>query len=314
MTTLAAGVFCIMMPRDASAVEALGAIGGKVTIAGTGVPIVADRVCVTELAASGFGPDEIGPACTVTNAAGEYTLSRLPSGEYKLFFDNDAMCSVKEYALTYASQYYDNKSSLAEASPVRVIAFATTIEINASIVATATEAWEKPGIEYRCNQTFAKPTSEGTGTMPGAIEPLPVNKQIEEEFWANPPWKQKATQESPTAAARLAVVAPTASVKGGSAMVRVDCTSVNACAGTLRLVKSMTEKRTPRRHDKRLAVKHKHSVVLGAARYSLAMDSSKVLRVRLTTKGQALFGKASKNGLAVTLTGSGIQRGTLVLR
>jgi hypothetical protein len=30
----------------------------------------------------------------------------------------------------------------------------------------------------------AKPVSESTGTLPGAIEPLPVNVKLEEEFWA----------------------------------------------------------------------------------------------------------------------------------
>jgi hypothetical protein len=43
------------------------------------------------------------------------------------------------------------------------------------------------------------PLPGGAGVAPGAIEPLPVNKQAEEEFWAHPPWvreKEKAEREA----------------------------------------------------------------------------------------------------------------------
>jgi len=44
----------------------------------------------------------------------------------------------------------------------------------------------------------AEPTGSRTYTMPGAIEPLPVNKQIEEEFWAK--MHQSSEQEPSTPA------------------------------------------------------------------------------------------------------------------
>jgi hypothetical protein len=37
-------------------------------------------------------------------------------------------------------------------------------------------------------QALEAPTGESTATLPGAIEPLPVNPQIEKEFWEHPPW------------------------------------------------------------------------------------------------------------------------------
>ena len=56
-------------------------------------------------------------------------------------------------------------------------------------------AAQDPVNEYLANETLAQPTGESTGTLPGAIEPQPVNTQIEEEFWANPPWDQGPVNE-----------------------------------------------------------------------------------------------------------------------
>jgi hypothetical protein len=47
----------------------------------------------------------------------------------------------------------------------------------------------------------------GVGVAPGAQEPAPVNKELEEAFWADPPWKQaeeKAAREVAEKAAREA--------------------------------------------------------------------------------------------------------------
>jgi hypothetical protein len=303
-----------LAPMTAAA-ESTGAIEGKVTVAGTGMAIEADQVCVTELTASGSGPAEIGPGCARTNAAGEYTISGLPSGEYKVVFTNDAMCSVKEYAVSYVAQYYDDKSSATEANPVRVIAPTTISGIDASIVAKRTEAAERPTIEYLCNQGQAKPVGESTGSAPGAIHPPPVNRQVEEEFWANPPWQKRTTTGSSTTAmgsstvtARLAVVARTARVKDGTALLSLDCTSTVGCTGQLRLLKSITEKHGARRG------RRVRNVVIGTARFSLSTDSTKKLRVHLTAKGRELLSKAGTRGLDVELTGSGVESGTLVLR
>jgi len=42
-----------------------------------------------------------------------------------------------------------------------------------------------PVCEYLSKETEAQPVSETTETLPGAIEPLPVNPAIEAEFWAD---------------------------------------------------------------------------------------------------------------------------------
>jgi hypothetical protein len=58
------------------------------------------------------------------------------------------------------------------------------------------------------SQSLSQPTGGSTGTLPGAIEPLPVNEQIEREFEEHPPWDR--VPSSPSGEAPTAVVA-----KGG---------------------------------------------------------------------------------------------------
>jgi hypothetical protein len=54
-------------------------------------------------------------------------------------------------------------------------------------------------------QPISLPTGGSTGTLPGAIEPLPVNEQIEREFEEHPPWDHAPS--GPPAEAPTAVVA-----------------------------------------------------------------------------------------------------------
>jgi DNA-binding beta-propeller fold protein YncE len=46
---------------------------------------------------------------------------------------------------------------------------------------------QDPVNQYLDGEALAAPTSAGSTTLPGAVEPLPVSAQIEAEFWANPP-------------------------------------------------------------------------------------------------------------------------------
>ena len=49
-------------------------------------------------------------------------------------------------------------------------------------------ASQDPVNAYLAGETLAQPTGGRTVTLPGAIEPLPVNSQVEKEFWESPPW------------------------------------------------------------------------------------------------------------------------------
>jgi hypothetical protein len=96
-----------------------GQITGKVTAASTKSPIEGVEACTIGGAVS---------RCGVTNASGEYTISGLPSGEYKVGFSSESFES------NYLTQYYDEKSSSSEATPVVVTAGATTTGIDAALL------------------------------------------------------------------------------------------------------------------------------------------------------------------------------------
>jgi YD repeat-containing protein len=61
--------------------------------------------------------------------------------------------------------------------------------IHLAPVGLSAAASQDPVNEYLANGTIAQPSGETVVvTMPGAIEPLPVNSQVEQEFWEHPPW------------------------------------------------------------------------------------------------------------------------------
>jgi hypothetical protein len=62
-------------------------------------------------------------------------------------------------------------------------------------------------------QALEAPTGESTATLPGAIEPLPVNPQIEKEFWEHPPW-DRVPVSPPVGNVASACIVP--SLKGDS--------------------------------------------------------------------------------------------------
>jgi hypothetical protein len=72
-------------------------------------------------------------------------------------------------------------------------------------------------------QALEAPTGESTGTLPGAIEPLPVNPQIEKEFWEHPPWDRvpssPPTEPAPPAPGDVTQVCIVPSLKGDSLAV-----------------------------------------------------------------------------------------------
>jgi hypothetical protein len=98
-----------------------GEISGRVTSQVNGDPVGGAEVCAGEALG--------GSACTKTNAAGEYTISRLPSGEYRVYFSGPGGVGTE-----YLSQYYDEKEG-PEAEPVKVTAPLKVGGINASLKA-----------------------------------------------------------------------------------------------------------------------------------------------------------------------------------
>jgi hypothetical protein len=100
-----------------------GKIAGTVTNnASTPAPLA--NMCVDVYSAS----SNAFVAGAKTNSAGQYTISTLTPGSYKVeFFD----C----VASLYVNQYYNNKATLANANPVSVTEGATTSGISAKLAA-----------------------------------------------------------------------------------------------------------------------------------------------------------------------------------
>jgi len=139
------------------ATAADGSITGQVTAAASKAAIADIEVCAyPEFEEVG----EVLGACATTNAAGEYTVSGLATGEYLVEF-----FVPYESTLNYLDQYYDDQSSYYEADPVDVTDGATTSGIDAAlspggeITGKVTSAASNDAIEGI--DVCADPTTEG---------------------------------------------------------------------------------------------------------------------------------------------------------
>ncbi len=295
----------LMLLPTAAGAAATGAITGTVT-APMGTQIV---VTICAVASRGEETCATTEATNINGASpGAYTLSGLAGGEYRIRFAS--RCSVEPCPETFPAEYYANQVPLAKATPVNL----GDGEILAGIDANIEGADERAVREYLENQGPAQPTGSRTGTMPGAIEPLPVNKTLEEEFWAHPPWDRSTISASSTRTGGVAVAARAAIVRGPGAEIPLHCTGAGACDGTLALVEKVAEKKFVKRGGKRVLLKQVRNILIGTAGFSLAAKASETLSVHLTRIGEALIRTAGKKTLKVKLTGSGVKSGALVLK
>lgn len=95
-----------------------GAISGRVTAAATKAPIGDVEACAYT--------SESYVGCGETNSNGEYTITGLTSGSYRVQFSY-------EYGTSYLIQYYEGKSSSTEAKSVGVTVGTTVAGINAEL-------------------------------------------------------------------------------------------------------------------------------------------------------------------------------------
>ena len=99
-----------------------GRISGRATDASTHATLANIEVCAS-LSGGGFG------GCASTNAAGEYTISGLATGSYKVSFH----VSEESEGGNYLTQFYNGKSSSAAADSVAVVAGERAEGINAEM-------------------------------------------------------------------------------------------------------------------------------------------------------------------------------------
>jgi carboxypeptidase family protein len=167
---------------------ALGAeITGEVTDAATGTPLTGAQACAFRAGGSGT----LEPvSCANSEAGGDYTIRGLPSGSYKL-----------EYSATgFEPSYFNEKTSMAEAEAISVLAPARTSGIDQALT----------------------PGHSSTGVaIPTSKLPLPLTA---------PP----AQATLSLLARRITVAAD------GDALVKVACTGSESCRAKLTLRTSRT--------------------------------------------------------------------------
>ncbi len=103
-----------------------GSISGTVTKASGGATIEGIDVCA-------YGTSVAG-GCTLTNSKGEYTISGLSEGTFKVSFSANNCTESGCTQLNYISQYYEGKASYSEATEVHVLAGKATEKIDAKML------------------------------------------------------------------------------------------------------------------------------------------------------------------------------------
>lgn len=134
-----------------------GEITGTVSDAASGTAIGSTNVCVLEAAV----PEEPF-ACTKTEGNGKYELYGLPTGSYKVWFSPDVPAWKEED--NYVQQYYNGKSSFAEADLIAVTAGQLTQGIDARLSSPLAAAIQP---------TIAPPTAPA----PTSTQPPPTRKK-----------------------------------------------------------------------------------------------------------------------------------------
>jgi hypothetical protein len=124
---------------DAAVVERGGKISGTVTDAGNGSPINDIQVCVANASYPSFYFYE---HCEKTNSSGQYTLSSLEAGSYRVSFSspykyNEATGESELEGPNYVSQFYNGKAHGEEGDLISVSEGSTTSGINAALQAGA---------------------------------------------------------------------------------------------------------------------------------------------------------------------------------
>jgi hypothetical protein len=98
-----------------------GQIAGTVVAAAGEAPLASISAC----AYVATGPGELA-GCAATDADGEYTISGLPSGSYKVQFEPG-------FGVNFVTQYYAGKATREAADPIAVVAGTTVSSIDAKM-------------------------------------------------------------------------------------------------------------------------------------------------------------------------------------
>ncbi len=144
-----------------------GKITGQVTSASGGEPIEGIEVCALTSAEESAG-------CADTDSSGEYTISGLGTGSYRVEF-----LIPPESGLDYAAQYYSDKLSQSEAEPVSVTAGSATPDIDAEMQPAAAMAPENTKLpQITGTPAVGEALNCSTGTWAGTPTPTYTYKWL----------------------------------------------------------------------------------------------------------------------------------------
>jgi Carboxypeptidase regulatory-like domain len=321
LTRSAAQVVAVIAPLTVSGVDAEleegGRIAGTVTDASTGSRLAEVLVCASQ----GSAGTLIGE-CAFTHSNGEYTISALASGNYKVGFDG----------AKYQVQYYNGKSSLAAAEVVAVVAPSTTFSIDAALQPTATLPvnTSPPTVSGTAvvGGTLLCADGSWTGTPPPTFtqqwlrDGAPIAGALGSSYVAQAAdaghnvsclvTAKNARGQKSVSSAGVPVVQPPLSpparpvitvatsrlvVTHGSTKLRLTC-SAATCTGSV----EMTVRIVVRSHKGRKVVLGKRTLILAQGSFSLVPGSSVSITLRLTSVGRKRLAHVKRHPIAAKLT------------
>lgn len=317
------------------ALQVGGQISGTVTNASiTHPPLAKIDVCADGV--NGKGEFSGGGSCTYTNASGQYTVSGLEGGSYKVVFRGEICTVVKKGAPwecpeSYITQYYVGQPTFQKAAAISVTAGATVGGINeslreafpvtpASAAAPALTGTPVVGQALSCSQgswsheptylvyqwlrngTVIPGQAGATYTLQAADQGHSITCSV---LAGNGAGLAGASSNAVAVPVPLALFAGV-KVKGSVAAVKLRCPGPGACAGVVKIVARVTTGRG----------KHKKTTkaTIGSAKFSIVAGKSATVGVRLTGQGLGLLRKAGRRGLVVQIAGSGVKAHAAALK
>ncbi|HEY7891756.1 MAG TPA: carboxypeptidase regulatory-like domain-containing protein [Solirubrobacteraceae bacterium] len=289
---------------DAEMVEG-GKISGKVSDASSGSPIENALACA-------FSSSVEAGGCAITAADGTYTISGLPTSQYRVVFA----------AKKYTPQVYNGKAKFAEADLVQVTAPNLTAAINAALAPAvqvappsdltppAISGAPSVGAELSCadglwagnpapsfTYSWLRDGSPVAGALASTytVQAADAGHSLTCEVTATNHSGQKSATSAPVAighaakqALALTIISTKVTASKGSVRVRVKCTG-GPCHGQVELIAKASAVRS---HGKRMLVTA--SSVYARGSFSLAQNATATLTLDLTKKGRGALAHAAR--------------------